>query len=257
MSALEAKNLGVAIGGTWLVRGVDLRVAPGAVIALTGANGTGKSTILRALAALWPASEGSVAWDARDLRELRRREIAAHITHVPQDTRLDFAFTVRETVRMGRYAHRGRFERETARDRDAAEQAMRQTDIEYLADRPANELSGGERQRVLIARSLATEADVLLLDEPTANLDIDHSLDVLELCRKLAALGKAVVIATHDLNAVIRYATHAVLLECGQIVAQGEPGAVLTRDNLGRAFGVRAETLSAIDGTPVFLFHKS
>src|SRR5262249_9878254 len=195
---------------------VSLDIQPGNVLALVGPNGSGKSTLLRCMAGLWRVNKGQVLLAGKDLRDLRRPEVARRVTYVPQETKLEFEFTVKEIVLMGRYAHRGRFDRETDGDRQAAEDAMRRADGAHIADRSVTQLSGGERQRVLIARSLATRAQVLLLDEPTANLDVDHGLDVLELCRSLADEGHAVAIATHDLNAVSRFVNQVGLIDAGR-----------------------------------------
>lgn len=256
MSSLATTGLGVRRSGRWILRDVSLKLCSGAVLAIVGPNGSGKSTLLRCLAGLWRATTGEVWLDERMLQDLRRAEIARKITYVPQETRLEFEFSVREIVLMGRYAHRGRFDRETGDDLRAADEALLRADVAHLADRPVTSLSGGERQRVLIARSLATRAGILLLDEPTANLDVDHFLDVLDLCRSLANDGHAVAIATHDLNAVYRLADQVALLDSGHLISAGEPEAVLTAENLERAFRVKSETLIGSDGTPQLLFHR-
>jgi iron complex transport system ATP-binding protein len=192
----------------------------------------------------------------RAINTLHRAEIAREITYVPQESQFEFDFTVREIVLMGRYPHRGRFDRETMEDRKATDEALGRTDVASLAERSVMRLSGGEKQRVLIARSLATRASILLLDEPTANLDVDHSLDVLNLCRSLANEGRAVAIATHDLNAVYRFADEVALVDKGQLVGAGTPKKVLTRQNLERTFNVTSEELTGADGTPLLLFHR-
>jgi iron complex transport system ATP-binding protein len=256
VNTLAAIELGFERADRWILRDICLELQPRKVTALVGPNGSGKSTLLRCMAGLWRPSIGQVTLGGRDINQLRRPEIARQVTYVPQETKLEFEFTVREIVLMGRYAHRGRFDRETAEDRDAAEQALRRADITHIADRSVTQLSGGERQRVLIARSLATRAHTLLLDEPTANLDVDHGLDVLDLCRSLADDGHAVAIATHDLNAVCRFVDQVGLIDSGRLIAVGTPLDVLTPDNLARAFRVRSETVIGSDGTPQLLFHR-
>lgn len=256
MSRLSINNAGVRIDGRWLVQGVSFDVAPGAVTALVGPNGSGKSTILRLLAGLWQATEGDVDLDGAPLRKMSRRDAARRLSFVPQDTGIDFGFSVQEVVEMGRHPHRGRFESFEDRDRRSVARALGQADVTELAGRPVNELSGGERQRVLIARSLATEADILLLDEPTSNLDIDHGLEVLTLLRRLANEGKSVVIALHDLNAVMRFADCAVVLDGGLVSSHGVPAEVLSEETVAAVFGVRLERLQRQDGRPVLVFDR-
>jgi iron complex transport system ATP-binding protein len=256
VSGLSIHDAGVRIDGRWLVQGVSFAVAPGAVTALVGPNGSGKSTILRLLAGLWQATEGDVDLDAVPLRKMSRRDAARRLSFVPQDTGIDFGFSVQEVVEMGRHPHRGRFESFEESDRRSVARALEQVDVTDLAARPVNELSGGERQRVLIARSLATEAETLLLDEPTSNLDIDHGLEVLTLLRRLANEGKSVVVALHDLNAVMRFADFAVVLDGGRVSSRGAPPEVLTEQTVETVFGVRLERLQRQDGSPVLVFHR-
>ena len=256
MNGLSIKNAGVRIDGRWLVQGASFDVEPGAVTALVGPNGSGKSTILRLLSGLWQATEGCVELDGTPLRKMRRRDVARRLSFVPQDTGIDFGFSVQEVVEMGRHPHRGRFESFEDSDRRSVARALEQADVAELAARPVNELSGGERQRVLIARSLATEAEILLLDEPTSNLDIDHGLEVLTLLRRLANEGKSVVVALHDLNAVMRFADSAIVLDGGRISVEGPPAQVLTESAVAAIFGVRLERLQRRDGSPVLVFHR-
>jgi iron complex transport system ATP-binding protein len=256
LNGLSIKNAGVRIDGRWLVQGASFDVEPGAVTALVGPNGSGKSTILRLLSGLWQATEGCVELDGTPLRKMRRRDVARRLSFVPQDTGIDFGFSVQEVVEMGRHPHRGRFESFEDSDRRSVARALEQADVAELAARPVNELSGGERQRVLIARSLATEAEILLLDEPTSNLDIDHGLEVLTLLRRLANEGKSVVVALHDLNAVMRFADRAIVLDGGRISVEGPPAEVLTEGSVAAVFGVRLERLQRQDGSPVLVFHR-
>ena len=255
MNAIEARNIAVERGGARLVDAVNLRIAPGEFHILIGPNGSGKSTILRALAGLWPVAAGEVLVDGQPLASIARRDVARTISYVPQDTRIDFAFTVEEIVSMGRFAHRGRFERESAADRQAVEVALDRCDVAPLRHRAVNTLSGGERQRAVIARSLAAQARYLLLDEPTANLDVRHSVEVFELCRKLAAEGQAIVLATHDLAAAARYAGSLSVVNAGRLAITGSASQVLTMSLIAQVFGVSAERLLCEDGQPVYAFH--
>ena len=256
--SLTGAGAGLSMAGRWLVRDASISVEPGHLLALLGPNGSGKSTLLRLLAGVWAPSAGTVTLDGAPLARVPRRALARAVALVPQDTHIAFAFSVREIVAMGRHAHLGRFERERASDRAAIAEAMARADVAGIADRDATELSGGERQRVLIARSLATEARHLLLDEPTASLDVAHALDVLALCRRLADDGHAVAVALHDVNLARRYATDAVLLREGAVVASGPADRVLTPALVGDVFGVRVSiaTPPPPDTTGVYVFSK-
>lgn len=254
--ALAVTELGLRRADRWILRDFTTDLRPGTVLAVVGPNGSGKSTLLRCMAGIWSVTEGRVDLEGRDLHDIPRAQVARAVAYVPQESKLDFDFTVREIVAMGRYAHRGRFDRETNEDRNATEEALVRADIAHLAERPVTQLSGGERQRVLIARSLATRSRILLFDEPTASLDVEHSLDVLELCRSLADEGRAVAIATHDLNGACRFVDTIALMDAGRLVAVGPAVSVLTPDNLERAFHVRSEVESSVDGTPFLVFHR-
>lgn len=255
MSAiLSGVDLTVVRGRRRILDTATLTVLPGAITAILGPNGSGKSTLLRVLGGLWHPAGGSVTLDGEALSQLSRPSIARRVSFLPQETRCDFAFTVEEIVGMGRHPHRGRFAPGRTRDRDAIHDAMARCDLLHLRTRTVDRLSGGERQRTAIARCLASEPAVLLLDEPTAHLDLEHALGVLTLCRSLAAAGKAIALATHDLGTVARFATHAALLRAGRMVASGSPGEVLTPASCRDVFAVDTEILTTADGRPAFVF---
>lgn len=253
---IRLDRAGIRIERHWLVRNVSMEVLPNRITALVGPNGSGKSTVLRMLAGLWRPSEGHVSVDGSEMASLGRRDLARRIAFVPQNPRIDVPFTVRDVVSMGRHPHLGRFESTRPRDLEAVESALARVDVTDLADRRVNELSGGEFQRVVIARSLATEAEAILLDEPTSNLDLDHSLETLELLSRLAAEGKAIAVALHDLNAVARWADHAALLHRGRLRAHGTVLQVLSDDLLVPVFEVDIERLQSSRGVPALMFHR-
>jgi len=253
-TTLSGVDLTVVRGRRRILDRATLAVRPGTVTAILGPNGSGKSTLLRVLGGLWQPTSGTVTLDDEALSSVPRRRIAQRVAFLPQDTRCDFAFTVEEMVGMGRLPHRGKFSPARNRDRDAIDEALTQCDLVSMRTRTVDRLSGGERQRVAIARCLAAEPAVLLLDEPTAHLDLEHALAVLALCRSLAASGKAIALATHDLGTVARFATRGALLRDGRIVADGSPAEVLTPANCRDVFAVHAEVLATADGRPAFVF---
>ncbi|MCA9448802.1 MAG: ABC transporter ATP-binding protein [Candidatus Omnitrophica bacterium] len=256
MSLLQTADVGVMKEGRWLIQGANLAVNEGEVTALVGPNGSGKSTLLKLLCRLWRPTEGTVALDGKDLQTYSAREIAKRITIVQQSLTLRYSFTVLEVVAMGRYPHTGRIGRLSEMDLQIVESAMEKADVLPLADRHANRLSGGELQRVLLARCLATEASIILLDEPTSNLDLSHALDVLHLCRELAHEGKSVAIALHDLSSALRFADQVAVLSSGRVIDSGPTDAVLSPEKIQSVFSVRAERVRASTGQEGFLFDR-
>lgn len=238
---LRARDVRFSAGKTPILTGVDLELRAGEFVGLIGANGAGKTTLLKVISGLWPGATGEIALLGRPLRAYRAREIAQVVAHVPQSTRVDFAFTVRDVVLMGRSPHLGRFQIESGRDRELAERALRTTSTLYLADRLVTTLSGGELQRVVLARALAQEPRLLLLDEPTSNLDIRHQLQVLKLARDLAHnSGLGVLAAIHDIGQAARWCDRLLLMAGGQVVFEGAPEAVLTPERLAKVFEIEA-----------------
>lgn len=239
---IEAQQVSVALDGVPILTDIAFALRAGELVGLIGPNGAGKTTLLRALGGLVRRSAGTIRLCGRPLETLSPREVARLVAYVPQGTVTDFAFTVREVVLMGRSPHLGRFQLEGAKDQQIAEEAMRRLCVDHLAERLITTLSGGERQQVFIARALAQQPRVLLLDEPTANLDVKHQLDVLEMAVRLASEeGLGIVAAIHDLNLAAHFCQRLVLLHRGRVLADDAPAAVLTPANLRRAFEVEAQ----------------
>jgi iron complex transport system ATP-binding protein len=236
---LTARDLAFAYDDRPVLKGVSLTVKGGEFVGLIGPNGSGKTTLLRALLGLLPAS-GEVRLCDSSLRSLDRREIALRATMVPQDTHVEFAFTAREIVAMGRTPYLSRFTPERAADKEAIARAMRETGTEDLAERLAPQLSGGERQRVHLARAFAQGTRIILLDEPTANLDLTHQFEALRLVKEFTRTGGVVLAAIHDLSLAARFCDRLLLLSEGLIVADGHPADVITESNLARHFALRS-----------------
>jgi iron complex transport system ATP-binding protein len=244
-------DLTVIVDGATLLHDVSLTASPGEWVAVVGPNGAGKSTLLRAIAALTPR-QGTITIGGRDINSLRPRERALLVAMVVQSPLVPVGATVTDYVALGRTPHVPLFGVETARDLDAVAAALRRLDLEQFAQRPIETLSGGERQRVLLARALAQDAPVLLLDEPTTALDIGHQHDVLELIDELRRERNLVVITSlHDLTLASQYADRVVLLDDGRTVADGPPSAVLTEDLLEAVFGASVRVIHDEHGIAV------
>ncbi|WP_096391691.1 heme ABC transporter ATP-binding protein [Halopenitus persicus] len=236
---LEAADLTVSIGDATVLADVELAVEAGSFLGVVGPNGAGKTTLLRALRDSLTPDRGRVRVGGEDLTALSAGAVARRVASVPQDTVLSFDFTVEQVVEMGRTPHRSRFATPKAADREAVDDAMATTDTARFADRSVGTLSGGERQRVLLARALAQETPVLVLDEPTGSLDVNHAVETLELVRELVEAGKTVVAAIHDLNLAARYCDELLLLADGRVRSVGSPDAVLSESALRDAFDAR------------------
>jgi iron complex transport system ATP-binding protein len=238
---LSVKNISVRYGDRKILNGVSLEVRSGQVVALVGPNGAGKTTLIRALNGSTAAKvDGEISIEGRGLGQMSRREIASCIAVVAQENETRFPITVLEFVLAGRFVHSSAFGWETQADVEAAMRALADCDLAGYADRLMNELSGGERQRVVLARALATNARILLLDEPTANLDIAHQAMMFRLVReRCGSCGAAAVVITHDLNLAAEFADEIVMLRDGRIAASGPPEEVLTEKNIAEVFGVK------------------
>ncbi len=231
------RDLSVEYDSFTALEGLDFSIKEGDFVALIGPNGAGKSSLLRCISRLLKPALGTVYLDNRDLHKIPLQEAAKLMSVVPQDTAVDFDFSVKEIVSMGRYPYLGRFQRESRQDREIVRMAMETTGIANLAGKAVTNLSGGERQRVIIARALAQEPKLLLLDEPTANLDINFQVEFLELARKLnREKGITVIAAIHDLNLALQFFDSFILLAEKKILSVGKPEEVLTPENINRAY---------------------
>jgi iron complex transport system ATP-binding protein len=229
---------------------VSFAVRSGELVAVAGPNGSGKTTLLRTLLGLERRATGRVALDDREVRRYTRRELAERIGALPQREEPAFPLTVGEAVLLGRWAHLGATASVTDADARAMAEALRRCDVAGFEDRRVETLSGGEWQRVRIARALAGTPRLLLLDEPTAALDIAHEMSLFALLRQLVADGLGVLVITHHLNLAARFADRMVLLSAGKAVAEGTPEAVLQADVVSQVFEWPVAVHHAVDGAP-------
>ena len=241
---LKIEELSVSYGKRRVLKRVSLRVDGGEVLALIGPNGSGKSTLIRAVSGVVPIEAGAVQIDGRTLTQLSTMERARHLAVVPQAHNMPPAFSVYESVLLGRTPYLGWLGRAGEKDHERVQYALERTQMAPLADRMVGELSGGEQQRVLLARALAQDTPVLLLDEPTTHLDLQHRESLVHLVRELAvSKGLAVLMVLHDLNLASLYADRVGLLVDGGIEAMGTPAEVLTEATLSRVYNVAVHVI--------------
>ncbi len=238
MLTLELENIVLAYGPKEVVHNMGFKAVPGEMVGLVGPNGSGKSTIIKALCHVLLPKGGRILANGQDISHIGRREMAKLISVVPQTPVLPSAFTAFEIVLMGRNPHLGMFQYESSRDLSIAWQAMERCGVQQFAERRISELSGGEIQSVVIARALAQETEGILLDEPTANLDIGRQIEVLDLIKEECHRRHLTVIAAiHDLNLAAHYCEKLALIKDGALYAFGSPREVITSDNICHVYG--------------------
>ena len=225
---IEARHVTFTYGRDPVLSDVSLAVRPGEMLGVIGPNGSGKSTLLRLLSGVLEPTAGEILVHGRRLPDYVRRDLARQVAVVPQDTVIEFPFSVTEVVLMGRSPHLGGFAFEGDRDVAAARDAMARTGVVHLADRSIHALSGGERQRLVLARALAQDTPILLLDEPGAFLDIRHEVEIYDLLRDLQGDGKSIITVLHDLNLAALYCERVALLQRGRLFRLGTPAEVIT-----------------------------
>jgi iron complex transport system ATP-binding protein len=250
---LQVRDLHAGYGRRRVLDGVDLDIARGELVALAGPNGCGKTTLLRVVTGVHGALSGTVIIDGTDVREMKHAVLARRVSVVSQTAVLPEGFTALEIALMGRTPHLRLLQSESLRDLDITREAMERTDCWRLRDRPADELSGGERQRVVIARALAQEPDLLLLDEPTSHLDIAHQADTFRLLDELRTERQLAILAVvHDLTLAASAAGRIAIMHEGRIVADGPPADVLREPAIERVYGLPVRVLAHPDsGRPV------
>lgn len=249
---LQSDGLSVARGDRDVVRDVTFEVAPGELVAVVGANGAGKSTLLKCLAGLLAPKAGVVRWRGERVHDMERRQRARRIAYLPQDRTVHWSLTAERVVALGRLPHREFAAGESDADRAAIDRALRSMDVMQFAQRPIATLSGGEQARVLMARTLAQDADVIIADEPTSGLDPAHALALFNEFRRVAAENRAVIVALHDLSLAARYASRVIVMKKGACIANGPPAQALSTTTLAEAFAIEA-LVTHVNDIPVIL----
>ena len=245
---IEANSISFRYHEDWVLQDVSFRVEKGEFVGVIGPNGSGKTTLLKILYRLLSPQKGEILFELVPMRKMDRNDIAKRVAVVAQETQLLFPFSVLETVLMGRSPYLGHLMFESEKDLEIAKKAMEWTKVFPFSERPMDELSGGERKRVFIARALAQEPEVILLDEPTANLDIHHQIDFLDLILTLnRERGLTIVMASHDMNIASEFCDRLILLQDGRIYKMGTPDEVITQENIESVYGCEVR----IDQNPV------
>ena len=239
------------------VDGVTVGISPGELLVIAGPNGSGKSSLMRALLGATPLAAGAVTLNGKALGAHRRREIARIVGALPQREETAFPMTAADAVLLGRWAHLGPLAAPGTADRQAIAEAVDRCDVGHLLDRRIDTLSGGEWQRVRLARTLAAMPHVLLLDEPTAALDVGHEMALLELLSSLAAQGLAIIVVTHQLNLAARFATRLLLMHHGRVLRHGSPGEAMTSETLSALYQWPIVVHHLADGPPQFVAERS
>ncbi|RYM05011.1 ABC transporter ATP-binding protein [Sporolactobacillus sp. THM7-7] len=245
MEPLYTKSLTIAYGDTVIVDDLNIAIPKRKITALVGANGSGKSTILKTMARIMRPAGGSVFLDGKCIHKQPTKEVAKRLAILPQNPLAPDGLTVRELVSYGRYPHQRGMRAMSRDDKEAVSWAIQVTGLAAFSDRAVDRLSGGQRQRAWIAMTLAQETEWLFLDEPTTYLDMTHQLEVLKLLRKLnREEGRTIVMVVHDLNHATRFADHLIAIKAGHVVSSGAPGEVMTESMLERVFGIKADIIS-------------
>ncbi len=235
---LDVNDIHFSIDDKKILAGISARFEPRRIHGIIGPNGSGKSTLLKNICRIWEPQSGSIVIDGKDYTEIPRKDLSTLVTLVPQNTTIGFPISVFDVVSMGRNPHLGRFEGLRQKDREIIERALHQTNIYALKDRNINELSGGEGQLAIIARALATEASLILLDEPTSELDVKHTLEIVNILYEFKEQGKTILVSIHDLNLARKFCDTITILCRGKLFYSGPPEDAFGQENIRQVFEV-------------------
>jgi len=254
---VKVNGLNFAYNGKDVLKDLDLSIREGEFLGIVGPNGSGKTTLLKNMGGVLDPDDGLVYLGEEELSAMPIKKVATKVAALQQETTVGFDFTVREVIEMGRFPHLDRFERHTEGDERAVRRAIEVTDLEKFCNRPVNQLSGGEKQRVFLALALAQEPELLLLDEPTASLDINYQVKIMETVQDLKDEGLTVAAAIHDLNLAAQYTDRVALLSGGNIKVIGKPRDVLTGKNIADTFGVEVEVEDSESKGSIHIFPRN
>lgn len=238
MAIMEAKDVSVSVRGRSILTTCSLTVDKGEFIGIIGPNGSGKTTFLKSLRGIQPIRRGQIFLYDRPLTQITDKNIARQVAYMQQSVKVGFGYSVRDIVMTARYPYIAWWQNSTSKDSQIVEDAMRYTGVWDLREKSIQAISGGERQRVFLAKALAQDTDILLLDEPTAALDIGYADDMFRHCQDLCHAGKTIIVVVHDLEMAAKFCSRLVLFAKGQIVADGAPHIVMNAENLGKAFHI-------------------
>lgn len=240
MFAIEINDIEFGYRESLVLKGISFNIKKGEFVSIIGPNGSGKSTLLKTLNNLYVPRNGRILIDGEEIDTYKKKDLAKKIAMVPQDTAIDYDFTVEDIVMMGRNPYKGRFQKDTDEDYKIVYEALEMTNTLYLKDRIITEISGGERQRVVIAKALAQKPSIILLDEPTSHLDINHQMDILNLLKRLnEEKGTTIILVIHDINLASRYSDKMILINHGKIQGIGTPEEVITINNMESTYNMK------------------
>ncbi|WP_137169683.1 ABC transporter ATP-binding protein [Marinomonas sp. FW-1] len=253
-ASLSADKLSLKHGKISIIDQLNVTLPEGQVTAIVGPNGCGKSTLLNGLSRVHTPSSGVVMLDGKDIHSLPSKEVARRLALLPQDTLAPDGITIEELIRFGRHPHQSLLRQWAMDDQEAIKYALQAADLEGLKDRLLDTLSGGQRQRAWIAMSIAQETPLLLLDEPTSALDLGHQIEVFELIRNLSRQGKTLAMVVHDLPSACRYSDHIIAMKEGEILTQGSPKDIMTKELVRELYGVDCDLMpDPMTGSPILI----